>query len=499
MGSTTVNKAGEKGHWGDALAAALVGLIAGLLAYGAMQFWAAQSPRPVLAVTLLYALAMGALSFFFLAARGRVLQSALCAAVIALILTPSTFHMARAATDPMQRIAEFPVYFWFAIAGPLCAYLLASLASGLFFAENSSRKYDPVFMYGLTQPLVALCAALFSFAGVALLLAGAFMLENFGIAGAPAAVQKPWVLLPALGALAGFSIVFIRSRQGFVGGLRFFLLLLSRFVMPAIAVVNIVLLVAIAGGGLRLVLDTEFGAAALTAYGLAGLFALNGVYQNGEAGAPAAWLRVSVMASAVTAPILLAIAVYGLAYQVGGTGLTPERTILIVVAGGALLYSLGAAVSLVGALNRRGERWMPLLAPFNMAMAAVWAMAFLVLASPLADPWALSARQQTKRLLNGAPPAEDFDFGYLKFKLGRHGDAALRDLAALADHPDAETIRRGAARALAAATPWDYENAAAEPARAEAPNAVETDGPMALPLNPVDNPARDEPAAKTPE
>ena len=500
MGSTIGSNAGEKGRLSQTLAATLLGFLAGVVFYGTMQFWVAQSPRPVLAVTLLYALVITAFSFFFITERGRILRSAACAAGIALILAPSSFYMAQAATAPMQRLAEFPIYFWFVIGAPLCAYLLASLASGFVLtdrSDTSEHRYGPVFVYGLTQPLVAICAALFTAVGVVLLIAGAFVLENFGVADAPAALQKPWILAPTLGALIGFSIVFMRNRSGLLGGLRFLLLLLSRFAAPVFAVSGIVLLIAILGSGLRLVLDPTLGPAGLTVFCFVSMLAINGVYQNGEAASPAAWLRLSVIACAVTLPLLSTIAAYALSHDIGQTGLTPERVILCAFTGLTFLYSLALGLSLISELNWRGRRWLPLLAPLNMSMAAAWVAALLVLASPLADPWALSAQNQKQQLIQ-SDQAADFDLGYLKFNLGRHGEKALQDLALITDHPQADAIRENATQALNAATQWDYENAPIATEPNSLPTNVNDNGPMTLPLNPVDNPVLEE-SGKTPE
>ncbi len=70
------------------------------------------------------------------------------------------------------------------------------------------------------------------------------------------------------------------------------------------------------------------------------------------------------------------------------------------------------------------------------------ALACLAVLSPLADPWALSARSQAGRLISGAADAEAFDYGHLKFQLGHHGKAALERLAATPDIPEGDIVAK---------------------------------------------------------
>jgi hypothetical protein len=167
----------------------------------------------------------------------------------------------------------------------------------------------------------------------------------------------------------------------------------------------------------------------------------------------------------------------------------------------AALYSVVCLAGLLTELNWTGKRWMPFVAPLNTAMALIWVVVLVTLASPLVNPWELSARSQEARLMQGRVKAEEFDFGYLRFSLGKYGDQALERLAAVENHPQAAEIRAGVARARSAVSPWDYANGDAADAAAETDSeeAVETEAPpglMDLPLNPGSG-AVEEPADET--
>jgi hypothetical protein len=156
-------------------------------------------------------------------------------------------------------------------------------------------------------------------------------------------------------------------------------------------------------------------------------------------------------------------------------------------------------------LTRRSGRWMPAVAPLNTAMAVAWIVVLLGLSLPIFNVWAISATSQERLLATGKIDASKFDFGYLKFRLGPYGKAALDRLNAATDHPQAAEIRAGAARAENAQSYWEYSNPAltGETQDAPSPNsasetptsgdaaAAEQPGPMDLQFNPDDSPSDD--------
>ena len=117
-----------------------------------------------------------------------------------------------------------------------------------------------------------------------------------------------------------------------------------------------------------------------------------------------------------------------------------------------------------------------------MGEAALWVAVLILLATPLVNPWAMSAKSQYTLLANGRIAAEDFDFGYMRFSLGKYGDVALDKLLALENHPEAAAIRDGVMRARDADSYWLYKYPAAIPDEQPAGNGSEI--PETLPFNP---------------
>jgi hypothetical protein len=159
----------------------------------------------------------------------------------------------------------------------------------------------------------------------------------------------------------------------------------------------------------------------------------------------------------------------------------------LAITGVVAAYSIVAAIAIVSELNWRARRWMAPVAPLNTMMAASWIVVLTALATPIANPWAISAQSQYQRLADGRVSAEEFDYGYLRFSLGRYGEDALDRLLALENHPQAGAIRDGAARARAAENYREYRNPESSGRR---PN------PAPEPAAPTDDTAPDDPDAE---
>ncbi len=273
-----------------------------------------------------------------------------------------------------------------------------------------------------------------------------------------------------------------------LGALRFVLLLIARILMVITAVFTVTLLLVFALKGVDVVFARPYPAALMMALALAGMLIFNGVYQNGEGAPPPLWLRIPTLAALTGFPVYACIAFYAFALRIGAYGLTPPRIAGITVNALVAAYSLVCLAGLLSELRWRSKRWMAPVAPLNTAMAFAWVVALILLATPLANPWAISAKSQYALLASGKIAAADFDFGYLQFKLGEYGERALDDLLALDDHPEAETIRARVKTARAAPTYWHYQNSETAPTEALKPDHAPpaSDGPDSLPLNPKD-------------
>ncbi|NWG92143.1 MAG: DUF4153 domain-containing protein, partial [Parvularculaceae bacterium] len=448
--------AAESGR-GLGLLSLIVGLATGGAVYWIVDRWIDASTPTPLSATVLQSVIVFSAGWLLLSERRDFLRPILPAAMIAAVLAGPTWFMAGTDRAHGFEIEEFPFLFWFFLSAPLACHLMLSLAKAAL-ETGAPPKYPALFFHGLTLPLVAGGAKLFAGLALVLLYAWAALLKQMDVAFFSELFDEPWFILPFLGAIGGLSIAMIRGQQAVLGALRFILLLFSRIAMPIMAAFSLTFLIVLATNGPGAILEAEFffdrPGGVILFIALFGMLVFNGVYQNGEGEPPPAWLRLSTIAAIATFPVYTGLALYGLFLRVAEYGLTPPRIGGIVVCALASLYSVVLIAGLLSELNWRGRRWMPLVAPLNTLMAVVWVVALLGVSSPLLNVWAISARSQEALLMSGGIDATKFDFGYLKFKLGAYGAAALDRLEAASNHPQAAEIRAGVARARAALSYW---------------------------------------------
>ena len=479
----------------------LISLVVGLATGGAV-YWItdrwidASTPTP-LSITTLQMIVAFAAGWLLLSERRDFLRPVVPAALIAAILAGPTWFMMSVVISRQFELVEFPVFFWFFLAAPLAFYLMLSLAKAAL-ETGFPPKYASHYFHGLTLPLIAGGAKLFAGLSLILLFAWAALLKQMDVGFFSELFDEPWFILPFLGAIGGLSIAMIRAQQAVLGALRFILLLFSRIAMPIMALFSITFLIVLTLKGPGAILDAEFffgrPGAVILFLAFAGMLIFNGVYQNGEAAPPPAWLRLSTIIAIALFPVYTGLAAYGLVARIGEYGLTPPRIGGIAMTLLAFAYSLVLIAGLLTELNWRAPKWMPLVAPLNTVMSILWIVVLLGLSSPFLNSWSISAKSQEQLLLSGKIDAKKFDFGYLHFKLGKEGDAALARIETAENHPQIETIRGEIARARAALTYWEYKNPDLSDRELETPaSKIESGGdaqpgPMDLDLNPDDAP-----------
>ncbi|WP_425407785.1 hypothetical protein [Hyphococcus sp.] len=448
---------------GLALPGLIVGLLTGFAAYGIAEFWIDGRDENALGITALFFTTTAAAAYLLLAERGAFLKAIGGAVFIAALLAPSDFFMARVAGADTNNLAEFPTLFWFFISRGLAAYLLVTLIKA-GMTSGAPPAYAHVFFHGLTMPLIAGGAKLFAALALVLLFAWARLLKELDVNFFNDLFQEPWFLLPFLGAIGGLSIALMRGLQSVLGALQYVLLLLCRILMIITAVFTVTLLLVIALKGVALVFDRPYPSAWMMGLSLVGMLIFNGVYQNGEGGPPPLWLRIPTLITLIGFPVYTLIAFYAFWIRIDDYGLTPPRIAGLAVNGLIAAYSVVCFAGLATELNWRGKKWMPLVGSLNTVMAALWVLVLVTLASPLANPWAISAKSQYALIAGERIAIDEFDFGYMRFKLGKYGDRALEKMLTLDDHPEIEAIRAGVKRARSSKNYWEYQNVDLEPA-----------------------------------
>ncbi len=472
---------------GLALLGLIVGLSVGLAVYAITEYWIDKVESQQLPVTVLFFVCSSTLAFLLLAESGRFVRAGVSALVIAAIIAIPNYFMAAFVDNQDLFLTEFPVIFWFSLAGPIAVFLMVTLARASL-EDGAPPPYSAVFFHGLTLPLIVGGATLFAILALVLLFAWAALLKSMDVQFFHELFQEPWFILPFLGAIGGLSVTLMRGLEPVLGALRFILLLFCRIAMPITAIFSITFLVVLGMNGTDAIFDKPYPGAMMLGLAFAGMLIFNGVYQNGEGKPPAWWMRIPTIITLIGFPVYAVIAAWAFWLRVGEYGLTPPRIAGLTITGLTVTYSLVCLAGLVSEINWRGARWMPLMAPFNTAMAVVWIVILVLMATPVMDPWALSAQSQYTRLAKGKTDAAKFDYGYLRFELGTSGEEALDKLLSLENHPQAVEIKDGVERARAAPNYWTYKDEGDE-APTPAPLEEDTEGPMSLELNPDDDSA----------
>lgn len=466
-----------------------VGFIAGVLAYAVTGLTIDPVYRPVVGQGVLVFISVAAAALLFIASPERWLRGAVHAlGVGALIAIPTAFMLS--AQIDAKNLSMFPPVFWFLVGAPVAGHLLIALSRASLAPAGS--RYTELFSSGLTLPMIAAGSIVFALLGIVLLYSFAALTRSINVNLFHQVFQQPWFMLPSLGAICGLSIGLLKSLEPVLVSLRFVTLVLMRIAMPLTAVFSLALVAALALKGPEALFASGYGGPALLGLALVGMLIFNGVYQNGEGGPPPAWLRLSTITSLLVFPVFAGLAAGLFAGRIGEFGLTPARLTGLILSGLTALYSVVGLAGIASEVRRNTSRWMPIVAPLNAGMAAVWALTLILMATPIVNAWTLSARQQETLVLSGRANVDTFDYGYLRFALGAAGSGALARLAETRDHPKAEAIRAGAARALAAPSYALYRNPpppppAVQPADAALPPPPERSGVDALDFNPKDS------------
>lgn len=212
---------------------------------------------------------------------------------------------------------------------------------------------------------------------------------------------------------------------------------LLRVLAVPFAAAAILFLILLPFTGLEPLWETR-SAATILIWIVAGAVLLSNAVWQDAPGAPEypAWALKLISLKLVALPAYAVIAAYALWLRIDQYGLTPDRIYASAITLVALLGTLSYAVVL---LATRLNGW-DALRQTNIRLVAPVALIGFALITPLADPMRISAANQVARLKNGTVSAAEFDFGMLKYRLGRPGQKALAALRADQTLPDREVI-----------------------------------------------------------
>lgn len=183
---------------------------------------------------------------------------------------------------------------------------------------------------------------------------------------------------------------------------------------------------------------------------------LNAAYRDGAVDRPyPRWIAQALRFAVPLTIVIAATALYALIVRTRHLGLTVERVWAFIVAGAALVYSVGYSI----AAFRRGP-WLAMVSRVNVVVALALIVVIGAALTPLLSPYHLAAISQYQLILDGryaalarSRPGES-PFTYLAFESGNYGREALERLVTLRGRPDADQIHELAAQALEQTYPW---------------------------------------------
>lgn len=195
---------------------------------------------------------------------------------------------------------------------------------------------------------------------------------------------------------------------------------------------------------------------------------LNAAYRDGKGDKPyPKWIAVCLRAVIPLTTVVTLTAIFALCVRTGEYGLTVGRVWGFIVAGAALIYSIGYSAAAI----RKGP-WFAGISQVNVVVAIAVICVVSLSLTPILSPYRLSANSQYSMVLSGRfkttekPHGDSSPFHYLRFDSGEYGRHKLTELAHLQDNPDADRIRTLAAASIGLTNP--YELAPADIAVSEA-------------------------------
>lgn len=294
-------------------------------------------------------------------------------------------------------------------------------------------------------------AASILFIGIVFLLAWliAGLFDVIGIDALKELLQEPEFGWPLAGFAFGAAVGILRERDALVGTMQRLVMVVLAVLSPVLAVALVLFLLSLPLSGLSGLWESWASAAALTMSAAAGAWVLlNAAIGMGDEDQPAnRVLRWSAMALALVVLPLAALAMTALMLRVGQYGWTPDRLWAVVCAGVAIAFGLTGWWSV---WRGRGG-FAPVVRTVQTRLALGVCGVALLLALPIVDFGAISARDQVARLRSGATELKDFDFAAMAFDFGPEGRAALARMAG----GGASEQQRSAQLALVARNRWE--------------------------------------------
>jgi len=343
-------------------------------------------------------------------------------------------------------ILEFPFF-----SGILAVLIAAPLFQTIRDEGAWRFPYARLHRHAWTDAVIG--AASLAFTGITFMLAWliASLFDVIGIDAIKDLMQKDWFGWMLAGLAFGGAIGMLRERDALVATLQKLVTVVLAVLAPVLAVALGAFLISIPFTGLGGLWKSGIPATPMLLLAAMGAFVfLNDVIgDGGEDRHPNIWLRRSALVLALCILPLAFLAALSMGQRIGQYGWTPERIWGVIAVGMALAYgAAGWWAVFKGRMNFDDP-----LRPLQTKLAIGLCGLALLLALPIVDFGAISARSQLARLESGKVKAEEFDWTAMAFDFGPEGRERLTEMA----KNGAAGMRTLAKAALATESRYDRE------------------------------------------
>tara|TARA_R110000751_G_scaffold2018_11_gene9283 strand:+ start:115014 stop:116729 length:1716 start_codon:yes stop_codon:yes gene_type:complete len=409
------------------LLAALLG-IAGLCVH-LFSDWNADNMPPWRGA-LVAAFAFGPLALAFTVDRARWKEPLVFAGLVALVMAGIAWRVTAAG----DRYADEP--FWLA-AGLIAITLALPLFQAGFHRLRWRTAYDQTHFHVWTDAISGAGALVFTGVSWLLVVLLAALFSAIDIDIVENVVDEPWFGWTFSGAAFGAALGVLRNQLKIIGTLQSVVMLVfSIIAVPLAAALAIFLLAVLASGIAVLWNATESPTPLLLSVAVVAFVLVNAVIRNADhevSGNRALRWASLVLALAILPLALLAAISTGT--RIAEYGLSPERLWGIVAVAVAVAYGVAYFAA---PIRGRMTGWMERVRSANMHLAVATCVLAFILALPLFDFGAISAKNQIARLDAGKIAVDEFDFDALRWDFGDAGREALERLAKSDDAEVAE-------------------------------------------------------------
>jgi hypothetical protein len=248
--------------------------------------------------------------------------------------------------------------------------------------------------------------------------------------------EKTWFIWPVSCAIYAVGVSIVRKWEGVILSLRAVVIVLLRFIAPVLTLACFVFLPTLTVTGLEPLWDAT--SATITTFILIAIAILmiNAIIgdKTDAASVPHRYLALTGKAQSLILPVFAFIAPYSLWLRGDQYGWTVPRIYA------ALFVSIAAIYAMTYALAIFTPGWAKTIEKINIALSIFVAALVIAIQTPLLNPYQISAANLIQRLDVGKVGADAFDYGYLKFKLGRAGEKALAELKSNSERRDYAVI-----------------------------------------------------------